>query len=276
MEEKIKEIVSVFIRVPTGNIGPSTPVDRSAVQNSILLHRMYARLAEEGFAFENYSTIKVFGELLKPFTSFRADSPEATTTAASAGPRAVASSLSSHSGSIVPWETAPRTDLLSTYSGPRAPQGDQAIVGIDMEAVANLPRVSDFRTAEFYRMNFSPEETAYCILQVDPYASFAGLFAAKEAIVKADEQYRTRPFHTLAIGHSDQGKPLYPGFSLSISHANEMAVAVAVKNGGAMFQPPAPAASLSPKPGKKAGSTTAITWLALLLALAALLVTLLR
>lgn len=246
MEEKIKEIVSVFIRVPAGNISSATPVDRSAVQNSILLHRMYARLAEEGFEFGNYSTIKVFGDLL---------------------PAAVESTPNVAPASRV--DPAP-----PIHGGPSDSHGDQPGVGIDIEAIANLPRVADFRTAEFYRMNFSAEEIAYCILQPDPYASFAGLFAVKEAIIKADEQYRNRQFSTLAIGHTDQGKPFFPGFGLSISHANEMAVAVAVRNGGTMLVQPAPVTPSINPPQKR--TTSPIAWLALLLALAALLVTLLH
>ncbi|HEV3326120.1 MAG TPA: hypothetical protein VG052_10965, partial [Puia sp.] len=65
MEEKIKGIVSVFIKLPAEQIGAGTPIDRSALQSSILLHRMYARLAEEGFRVENYANIKVFGDLLQ-------------------------------------------------------------------------------------------------------------------------------------------------------------------------------------------------------------------
>ena len=65
MEEKIKGIISVFIKLPADQIGAGTPIDRSALQSSILLHRMYARLAEEGVRVENYVNIKVFGDLLQ-------------------------------------------------------------------------------------------------------------------------------------------------------------------------------------------------------------------
>ena len=266
MEGKIKEIVSVFIKVDAGDIGPATPVDRVAVKSSILLHRMYARLAEAGFAYENYSAIRVFGDLLSPASgavSARV-TPDTTTAPEISG----IASPSGFAGSV---GFASSADITS-FPGKHWPE-----IGIDIEAVSSLPRATDFRSAEFYRMNFSPEEIAYCILQADPYASFAGLFVAKEAIVKADEQSGSRQFNTLAIRHSAEGKPFYPGFSLSISHANEMAVAVAVRTDGMSWRQ-ATAAPLLRAPGseKKSGKTSLIAWLALLLGLAALLITLLH
>jgi phosphopantetheine--protein transferase-like protein len=255
MEGKIKEIVSVFIKVDAGDIGPATPVDRVAVKSSILLHRMYARLAEAGFAYENYSAIRVFGDLLSPASAVDSARVTPETTAA---PEV--------------------SDSAFLADGTSFPGNHWPEIGIDIEAISSLPRTADFRTTEFYRMNFSAEEIAYCILQPDPYSSFAGLFVAKEAVIKADEQYKSKQFNSLAIRHTREGKPFFPGFSLSIAHANEMAVAVAVRIPAAAQGWQASAASLSRKPedGKKSSRTSPIAWLALLLGLAALLITLLH
>jgi phosphopantetheine--protein transferase-like protein len=147
-------------------------------------------------------------------------------------------------------------------------------IGIDIEEIAALPRATDFRREGFYTQNFTAGEIAYCILQADPYSSLTGLFAVKEAIVKADGQYRGRPFNTIEIGHSAEGKPEFPGFGLSISHAGGMAVAVAVR-AGAIQQAESGAVVLSPMTGgRKSGVATWIGWMALLLAAAALLVAL--
>ncbi|HXB95255.1 MAG TPA: 4'-phosphopantetheinyl transferase superfamily protein [Puia sp.] len=193
MQEKLKEIVSVFIKVPPAEIGPATPIDRSAVQSSILLHRMFARLAEEGIAPEDYSMIKVFGDL----------SPAAPV------------------ASGTPVAAAPFT-MRTSGNG-----ADAEGLGIDIEETAAMPRTTDFRKEGFYTLNFSAEEIAYCILQADPYVSFTGLFAAKEAIVKAGGRRRGEPFHTIRITHSPEGRPLYPGFAISISHTPGLAVAAA-------------------------------------------------
>ncbi len=245
MEEKIKGIVSVFIKLPPEQIGAGTPIDRSALQSSILLHRMYAKLAEEGVRVENYANIKVFGDLLQQQGNSAGNNPHPA-------------------GMIAP---------VSTTSGRIATPA----IGIDIEEVAALPKNTDFRKAAFYTMNFTPAEIAYCILQPDPYSSFAGLFAAKEAIIKADSRYRDRAFNTLEIGHSAEGAPLHPGFGLSISHANGMAAAVAIAMGaGPLLQPTLREIS-STTPAAQSGSLTArtgpmawVAWIALLLAVTAL------
>lgn len=241
MEEKLKEIVAGFIKLSPELIGPDTPIDRRAVQSSIVLHRMYARLAEEGFTSEDYGRIKVFGDLLPAAAgrSFSGTSPDVTI-----GPLPVG----------IPGHGA---------AG--------AGIGIDIEEISAMPRVNDFRTEDFYKMNFTPEEIAYCILQQDPYASFTGLFAAKEAIVKAGERRRGEPFNKIPIGHSPEGKPLYPGFTISISHTPGLAVAVAARPASDPVQPAAP-----PPPHGKAGSSSRLAWLALLVGIIALLAALIH
>ena len=105
-------------------------------------------------------------------------------------------------------------------------------IGVDMEEIANMPVVSDFREDEFYKMNFTPAEMAYCILQPNPYASFAGFFAAKEAIVKADNRFKTIPFNEIFIDHVPGGQPVFAGFNISISHVSQLSIAIAIKNPG--------------------------------------------
>lgn len=234
MDEKIKEIVSVFTKVPVGDIGPATPVDRRAVKSSILLHRMYARLAEEGVVVENYSAIKTFSDLV--------------------GNRALP---------VVDPVEKSYIDATGTFSGG---------IGIDVEDLSTLPRTHDFRKDEFYTMNFTASEIAYCILQPDPYASFGGLFCAKEAIVKADGRHRPRSFNTIGITHDPEGRPLYPGFHLSISHAGGVATAAAIPVKGDQVIT-APAVTVPVRPGKGA---MGISLLALALAILAIILGFLR
>ena len=89
--------------------------------------------------------------------------------------------------------------------------------------------MTDYREDEFYKQNFSTSEIAWCILQSQPLASFAGKFAAKEAIVKADNVYATLPIHQIEILNTPNGKPQFKGFQISISHTPSTAVAVAIK-----------------------------------------------
>lgn len=196
MEEKIKQIIAGFIKVPGEHITADTKIDRSAVGNSIVLHRMYAKLAEEGLQVQNYTEIKTVGALLQQ--------------------------ASASNGMVMASLPAPAMNGFE--------KNGNGAVGIDMEIITALPRSNDFREEEFYKMNFSPSEIAYCILQPDPYASFAGLFAAKEAIIKADNAYRNTPFSAIEISHEADGKPVFGDYLLSISHTNDLAIAVAVRS----------------------------------------------
>jgi phosphopantetheinyl transferase (holo-ACP synthase) len=249
MEEKIKEIIALFIKVPADQIGPRTPIGRSALQSSILMHRMYARLAETGLLVDNYNDINVYADLW---------------------PR---------QGSGSPGERPPVAPQPLGAAFPVTTAGEVAGIhgiGVDIEEVAAMPQVSDFRSAEFYQLNFAAGEIAYCILQTDPYSSFTGLFAAKEAIVKADAFFRGRPFNTLKIDHTPEGKPLFPGFGLSISHAGGLAVAVAIRETAAVTGQSVQGSFLTAEDGmpmlqnRRTRSFPWIAWLALLLSIFAL------
>lgn len=225
MEDKIKNIVSQHIKIPAHQITAQTVIDRSAVASSIILHRMYAQLVNEGVAIADYTTITTYGQLA----------------AALNGKEAAAAFI--------------EPVLPLTYASPG--NTNEASIGIDVENTSAMPVVNDFREEAFYTMNFAPAEIAYCILQPNPYASFAGLFAAKEAIVKADNIYKNRPFNTIVIDHLPGGKPVYPGFQVSIAHTNETAYAVAVKN--VSFQPGSPAAVTAAGNSSSLATFTAVT-----------------
>lgn len=199
MNENIKQIVADFTKIPADHIHSETVIDRSVVANSILLHRMYANLAKEGVEINNYQQIKTYGDLLNKISVN--NKPE-----------------ESLSGNII-------------YRSDKLPSSDQLFdIGIDIEEIFRMPKVNDFREDEFYKMNFTAREISYCGLQPDQYASFTGLFAVKEAIVKADNYYKNIPFHKIFIDHLPDGKPVFKGFSISISHTENLAIAVAVKD----------------------------------------------
>jgi phosphopantetheine--protein transferase-like protein len=201
MEEKIKNIVARFIKLPVDQLTVHTIIDRSAIGSSIMLHRMYGVLANEGIVVENYLDIKDLGTLLRRINNN--GQPEILVE------RSIADTAVDEQGLFAPG------------------------IGIDMEKIAAMPQAVDFREDAFYKMNFAPSEIAYCILQPDPLASFAGLFAAKEALVKADNTYKGYTFNSIVIDHLPSGKPLHKDFQLSISHTKEMAIAIAMRNGSA-------------------------------------------
>jgi len=104
-------------------------------------------------------------------------------------------------------------------------------IGIDIQARSSMPEAEDYRTDRFYCANFSPRELAHCIQHGDPVMSLAGIWAAKEAIVKAGAGLRDKAdgLAGVEIGHAPDGSPQYPNCLISISHDQGMAVAVCVR-----------------------------------------------
>lgn len=248
MENKIKSIVSVFIKVPAEQISRDTVIDRSSVNSSITLHRMYAKLAEEGIVVQDYWNIQKFDTLLERVN--------VNGQAMVAIPSAQEVQENSH---------------RLQFNNEAATMG----IGIDIEEVDAMPKTNDFREDEFYKMNFSSTEIAHCILQPNPYASFAGLFAAKEAIVKANNSNKNKPFHSIVISHNQEGKPEYPGFNLSVSHTNNSAIAVALQ-AGANQSVSNTAMQTAPQQAKIAGGIRLLVLISFLISLAALVIALLK
>jgi phosphopantetheine--protein transferase-like protein len=129
-------------------------------------------------------------------------------------------------------------------------------IGIDIEEVGALPAADDYREHAFYQDNFTAAEMAHCIRQADAKASFCGLWAAKEAIVKAGlAPSPSERFNTIEITRDTLGRPDFPGARLSISHTPTTAVAVCVAFGATQPAPvpvPVPAAAPAPIPGAAA------------------------
>jgi phosphopantetheine--protein transferase-like protein len=202
-EEKllvVKEIVSKYTQVPVDNISETTNLGKSAFKGSIIIHRMYAELEKNGIVVTKYHLIDTFGNLLK----------------------AISGELNDINGSVnlqvplVIHTNSSRNNRNSSIQG----------IGIDIEHINNLPDAQDFRTDSFYASHFSIEEIAHCIASNDPKLSFAGIFAAKEAIFKCSN---IEDMRKITIQFDTKGKPSCDGFLISISHSNGFAIANALK-----------------------------------------------
>ena len=191
----LKNIISTFIKQPVSAIENETVIDKTIVQGSILIHRMYAEITDIGFEIENYNEIKTFSDLLNKIN------PD---------------NISSVENTIV---RPPLNDI-------ELPNNNS--IGIDIEKVTNFNKVADYREDNFYKQNFSEKEISYCLLQPNILQSFAGKFAAKEAIVKANNSYINIPFNKIEIIYNDKGKPFFQNIQISISHSDNIAIAVAI------------------------------------------------
>jgi phosphopantetheine--protein transferase-like protein len=108
-------------------------------------------------------------------------------------------------------------------------------VGIDVieiERFRNKPLNND--NTSFYHSIFTESELSYCTKYSDPYPHLAGIFAAKESILKC----LTRPIKMIEIeiSHNREGKPHITAHTkikatqtlISITHTREIAIAIAV------------------------------------------------
>jgi phosphopantetheine--protein transferase-like protein len=104
-------------------------------------------------------------------------------------------------------------------------------LGIDIQAKSKMPAASDHRTDPFYKRNFTERELAHCIEKADPLESFTGIWAAKEAILKAGGATRADngELANIEILYDSSGAPNYAGCLLSISHEADIAVAVCMR-----------------------------------------------
>ncbi len=106
-------------------------------------------------------------------------------------------------------------------------------VGVDIQQISELfpepiasPK-SDSSLAEI----FSLRELSYAEGADDARQTLSGLFAAKEAIVKADPNGADGSLADIEVLPQSDGAPTHDGYLLSISHSGDFAVAFAAKLG---------------------------------------------
>jgi phosphopantetheine--protein transferase-like protein len=191
MSELVKTTVSQFLQVPVDSVTDSTIIDRSGLGSSVMVHRMYGKLAEAGFHVENYHDIISYSDLIKRLNG-----------------------ETIRNGASIPFIPMPTSE-------------SSIGIGIDIETAEAMPPSNDFREDPFYIQNFTQAEISHCILSPNPYMSFAGLFAAKEAIYKTGVVPVNVPFSKIEISYTSKGKPVFGNIALSISHTDTTAVAVA-------------------------------------------------
>ena len=106
-------------------------------------------------------------------------------------------------------------------------------LGIDIQFVSELLPMEtiDLKSDPEILRIFTRHEIAYAETKPYPKRTLAGIFAAKEAIIKAGfSGIIGKDLTNLEISHEDDGKPYFSGYSLSISHSNEYAISIASQN----------------------------------------------
>ncbi|MDA8817703.1 4'-phosphopantetheinyl transferase superfamily protein [Planktomarina sp.] len=196
--QKAKSIIAHFSKVEVDEIDKSTVMNHTVVPSSLLLHRMYAALANEGYIVEDPTSIVTYGDFL--------------------------TALSINTKDFI--LKSVNTETISN----KMLEGDVLFSsGIDIEEISLIKNIEDHTSDPFIQENFSKEEIEFCMSKPNPRQSFAGLFSAKEAIVKADHSFKKTKFNKMNIIHDVFGKPMFKDFSISISHSAHHVVAIAIK-----------------------------------------------
>jgi holo-[acyl-carrier protein] synthase len=79
-------------------------------------------------------------------------------------------------------------------------------LGVDICEIERMERALE-RHGTMRERVFTPEEIAYCESKARPAESYAGRFAAREAVIKALGGYRGRRWHDISVTRSPSGAP---------------------------------------------------------------------
>jgi holo-[acyl-carrier protein] synthase len=110
----------------------------------------------------------------------------------------------------------------------------QVEIGTDLIEIKRFRSRPLKSNSSFYNSIFTKSELEYCLKYSDPYPHLAGIFAAKESIIKCSNV--PHKITDIEIAHDVHGKPsgnIYNDdtiiIKISISHTRSLAIAVAAK-----------------------------------------------
>ncbi len=108
-------------------------------------------------------------------------------------------------------------------------------IGTDIVEVSRLEFIAS-HDADKYRL-FTKDEHAYCLSKATPLQHYAGMWAVKEAYIKATG-HTEKPMNEIEIMHNVNGQTFFDlhdstissdiHFHLTISHESEYAVATVI------------------------------------------------
>lgn len=127
-------------------------------------------------------------------------------------------------------------------------------VGIDIQRTEEIVPAGlgpDLKSSAELRAIFTLREISYAQSRPSPNETLCGIFCAKEALRKCDGALLALPLTEVEVLPDPDGKPAFPGYTLTISHSGGLAVAVALADLAIHATPP-PAVPQSPVPDSRA------------------------
>jgi phosphopantetheine--protein transferase-like protein len=103
-------------------------------------------------------------------------------------------------------------------------------IGIDIQSIADFfpTDISDLKGDKSLLQIFTMAEISYAESTKAPLKHLTGIFALKEAVMKASKTMLD-DLTQIEICHENSGQPRVSGYELSLSYTNDMAVAVAIR-----------------------------------------------
>jgi phosphopantetheine--protein transferase-like protein len=109
------------------------------------------------------------------------------------------------------------------------------MIGIDIISTARFADISK-SDYDHWSKFFTEGEWRYCFSKASPSQSLSGIYAAKEAVMKAVGKDLMARVDRIEVNHLKDGKPIIkidkksqPNIHISISHTTDTAAAVAIK-----------------------------------------------
>ena len=109
-------------------------------------------------------------------------------------------------------------------------------IGIDITEIGRFRSLIKQKKLHLLDKMFSKAEREYCFSYADAATHLAGTFAAKESVIKSQEN-APMPITSIEIRRQKSGKPEVwirgrrsKSFLISITHSRDIAVAIALKN----------------------------------------------
>ena len=96
-------------------------------------------------------------------------------------------------------------------------------LGVDICEIERMERALS-RHPTFRERVFTPEERAYCDGKARPAESYAGRFAAREAVIKALGGYRGRRWQDISVTRAPSGAPAIALAGNAKARADELGV----------------------------------------------------
>ena len=109
------------------------------------------------------------------------------------------------------------------------------MIGIDIVEIKRFHRINK-KSSKYWEKYFTKNELEYCFKSPKKSERLAGIFSAKEAIIKALGKKYLGKFDLIEIIHTRDGKPVVKlkgnkkNIEISISHDKEYAIAVAMSS----------------------------------------------